>query len=55
MKVLFVGGTGNISTSVSRLCIERGIELHLLTRGTRHVDIPGARDDACTVSVLGSE
>jgi nucleoside-diphosphate-sugar epimerase len=43
MKVLFIGGTGNISTSVSRLCIERGIELHLLTRGTRDVDLPGAR------------
>ena len=43
MKVLFIGGTGNISRSVSLACIERGIELHLLTRGTRHVDIPGAR------------
>jgi nucleoside-diphosphate-sugar epimerase len=43
MKVLFIGGTGNISRSVSLACIERGIELYLLTRGTRHVDIPGAR------------
>jgi len=42
MKVLFIGGTGNISTSVSMACLERGIELHLLTRGTRRVDIPGA-------------
>jgi nucleoside-diphosphate-sugar epimerase len=43
MKVLFIGGTGNISTSVSRTCIERGIELHLLVRGTRDVSIPGAK------------
>ncbi len=43
MKVLFIGGTGNISRYVSLACIERGIDLHLLTRGTRQVDIPGAR------------
>lgn len=43
MKVLFIGGTGIISTSVSRACIARGIELHLLTRGQRPADIPGAR------------
>lgn len=42
MKVLFIGGTGNISTSVSRLCIERGIDLFLLNRGTRKVTIPKA-------------
>jgi nucleoside-diphosphate-sugar epimerase len=42
MRVLFIGGTGNISRSVSLACIERGIDLHLLTRGTRQVDIPGA-------------
>ena len=27
MKVLFIGGTGNISTSVSRLAVERGRRL----------------------------
>ena len=43
MKVLFIGGTGNISTSVSRLCIERGIDLYLLNRGKRKVKIPGAK------------
>jgi nucleoside-diphosphate-sugar epimerase len=42
MKVLFIGGTGNISRSVSLACIDRGIDLHLLTRGTQPVDIPGA-------------
>lgn len=42
MKVLFIGGTGNISTSVSRLAVERGIDLYLLNRGQTKVDIPGA-------------
>jgi nucleoside-diphosphate-sugar epimerase len=42
VKVLFIGGTGNISTSVSLMCVERDIDLHLLTRGTRDVQIPGA-------------
>jgi nucleoside-diphosphate-sugar epimerase len=43
VKVLFIGGTGNISTSVSRLCVERGIDLYLLNRGTRKVEIPKAK------------
>lgn len=42
MKVLFIGGTGNISTAVSRLAVERGIELYLLNRGKTAVTIPGA-------------
>lgn len=33
MKVLFIGGTGIISSACSRLAIERGIELYLLNRG----------------------
>lgn len=42
MKVLFIGGTGNISTAVSELAIARGIDLYLLNRGTRNAEIPGA-------------
>jgi len=42
VKVLFIGGTGNISSSVSRLCITRGMDLFLLNRGSRHVDVPNA-------------
>jgi len=34
MKVLFIGGTGNISTAVSRLAIEQRVDLYLLNRGT---------------------
>ena len=33
MKVLFIGGTGIISSACSRLAIERGIDLYLLNRG----------------------
>jgi nucleoside-diphosphate-sugar epimerase len=43
MKVLFIGGTGNISTSVSKLCVENGIDLYLLNRGFRGVEVPGAK------------
>jgi nucleoside-diphosphate-sugar epimerase len=33
MKVLFIGGTGIISSACSQLALERGIELFLLNRG----------------------
>jgi nucleoside-diphosphate-sugar epimerase len=35
MKVLFIGGTGFISTSVSRLAVAKGIDLFLLNRGNQ--------------------
>lgn len=41
MKVLFIGGTGTISTACSRLAVERGIELYLLNRGKSKRPIPG--------------
>ena len=34
MKVLFIGGTGNISSACSELAISKGIELYHLNRGT---------------------
>jgi nucleoside-diphosphate-sugar epimerase len=44
MKVLFIGGTGTISSACSNLAIERGIDLALLTRGQSARPIPeGAR------------
>lgn len=33
MKVLFIGGTGIISSACSRLALQRGIDLYLLNRG----------------------
>ena len=50
MKVLFIGGTGNISTAVSRLAIKQGIELYLLNRGTRNVTIAGANSVIADIS-----
>ncbi len=35
MKVLFIGGTGLISSACSQLALERGVDLFLLNRGQR--------------------
>jgi nucleoside-diphosphate-sugar epimerase len=35
MKVLFIGGTGNISAAVSKLALEQGIDLYHLNRGNK--------------------
>lgn len=40
MKVLFIGGTGIISSACSRLAIERGIDLYLLNRGQGMRPVP---------------
>ncbi len=34
MKVLFIGGSGIISSACTRLAVERGIDLHVLNRGS---------------------
>ncbi|HOO83136.1 MAG TPA: NAD-dependent epimerase/dehydratase family protein [Prolixibacteraceae bacterium] len=44
MKVLFIGGTGNISTASSRLAIDRGIDLYHLNRGITKRNIPGVKN-----------
>lgn len=54
MKVLFIGGTGNISTAVSRLAVQRGMELTLLTRGSHEQAIPGAKTIQCSIGDEGS-
>jgi nucleoside-diphosphate-sugar epimerase len=43
VRILFIGGTGNISAAASRLLVRQGHELHLLTRGRSPASIPGAR------------
>lgn len=43
MKVLFIGGTGFISTAVSRLAVEKGLELYHLNRGKRQASPPGVQ------------
>jgi nucleoside-diphosphate-sugar epimerase len=63
MRVLFIGGTGTISTACSELALERGIELHLLTRGESSRPAPGGarrlrgdiRDPASVERAIGGE
>lgn len=40
MKVLFIGGTGNISSASSRLAVYNGIDLYHLNRGQVKADVP---------------
>lgn len=40
MKVLFIGGTGIISSACSELALQKGMELYLLTRGHSFRPIP---------------
>ena len=61
MKVLFIGGTGVISSACSRLAMRRGMELYLLNRGQTERPIPegahvlhgDARDRASVERALG--
>lgn len=41
MKVLIIGGTGNISTAITRILVERGDEVTLYNRGKTQARIPG--------------
>lgn len=40
MKVLFIGGTGTISSAVSALAVKNGFDLYLLNRGNRAAFLP---------------
>lgn len=40
MKVLFIGGTGIISTAVSHVAVNRGIDLYVLNRGSNNDTLP---------------
>ncbi len=42
MRILFIGGTGIISSACTRLAVERGIETYLLCRGQTDRPIPEA-------------
>jgi nucleoside-diphosphate-sugar epimerase len=59
MKVLFLGGTGLISSACTRLAVERGLDLSLLNRGSSPDRAGGAetigadvRDEAAARSAL---
>ena len=40
MKILFIGGTGTISTAISKALAKRGDELYLINRGSRNEELP---------------
>lgn len=40
MKALFIGGTGTISSAITRQLAEQGHELYLLNRGNRESELP---------------
>ncbi|WP_172255147.1 SDR family oxidoreductase [Saccharibacillus deserti] len=40
MKALFIGGTGTISTEITKLLLAQGHELYLLNRGNRNAELP---------------
>jgi len=43
MKVLYIGGTGNISKESSLLALKQGIDLYHLNRGVSPVKVPGVK------------
>ncbi|MBC8079538.1 MAG: SDR family oxidoreductase [Gorillibacterium sp.] len=40
MKALFIGGTGTISSGITKVLLEKGCELYLLNRGSRNDALP---------------
>ena len=42
MRILMIGGTGTISSAITRQLAESGHELWLLNRGTRKHEVPGS-------------
>ena len=62
MKVLFIGGTGNISKVCAELAVARGYDVTLINRGknaavpgTRHIALDIADPAVAIASMLGSE
>jgi nucleoside-diphosphate-sugar epimerase len=55
MKILFVGGTGIISSACSALAVERGMELFLLTRGMSGRNPAPRQARLLTADVRGEE
>ena len=51
MKVLFIGGTGNISAASSRLALDKGYEVYLLNRGNiDRPDLKNAKSIKCDIN-----
>jgi nucleoside-diphosphate-sugar epimerase len=52
LKILFIDGTGKISTSVSQQVLAQGHELYLLNRGRQSKNPPGSRSLTADVNDL---
>ena len=51
MKILIIGGTGTISSAITRQLAESGHELWLLNRGSRKDEVPaGVRQVICDIN-----
>lgn len=50
MKVLYIGGTGNISTASSCRAVEQGIELWHLNRGRAPSGVHGVKTINCDIN-----
>jgi len=61
MKVLLIGGTGTISTDVTRLCITKGWDVTLINRGNKNHDMPVSQwsfdinDESAILAMLEGE
>jgi nucleoside-diphosphate-sugar epimerase len=53
MKILFIGGTGTISTAISRQILEDGGELFLLNRGSRNTALDANGKPGKLVAING--
>jgi nucleoside-diphosphate-sugar epimerase len=49
MKALFIGGTGTISSAITRLAVELGWELYHLNRGNRKKEFKGVKQIECDI------
>lgn len=51
MKALFIGGTGTISSAISKLAVEKGWDLYLLNRGNKKLMPPDvAKEIICDIN-----
>ena len=54
MKILFIGGTGLISSACSELALQRGMDLYILNRGVsqKYPFLAGAQASDLAMSAL---
>jgi nucleoside-diphosphate-sugar epimerase len=55
MKALFIGGTGTISSAITRLAAELGWELYHLNRGNRKGEFKGVKQIECDIRTEGAD